>query len=240
MEKPFHVSIICSLLWRASFIQYNFTVHLGCTSKISSTFVLLIIDIKLHRHATIYIFISLWICGLVWAIMNKTAINTCIQVLFGIMVNLLGYISQSENAWLYGNSIFEKLSNCFMKWLYHLTFQPAMFSQHSCQHFMFYSFLSVAILVCIRRGLVMVLIFIPLMTNVEHHFICLLAFAYYICGNVYLDPLIILKFYYLSVSMLYDTRSLSDTWFFNSFLLCVDFFFTFSKLCLQHRSYRYI
>ena len=120
-------------------------------------------------------------CFHVLAIINGATVNTGVYVSFSVLVSS-EYMPRSGISGSYGGFIPSFLRNLHTVsyWLYQLTFPPtvqesSLFSTPS-PAFMFVDFLIMPIVTSVRWYLIVVLICIsPIMSNVEHLFMCLLA-----------------------------------------------------------------
>ena len=121
-------------------------------------------------------------CFHVQAIVNCSAVNIGVYESFQIMV-FSRYMPRSGIAGSYGSSIFSFLGNykLFSKVavpIYIPNSLGGFLFLHTLQHLLFVGFLMMAILISVKRYLIVVLICIsPIISDVEHLFICFLMIS---------------------------------------------------------------
>ena len=116
------------------------------------------------------------------AIVNSASVPMEVHIAFQITV-FSGYLPRSVIAWSCGNSVFSFLRNLhtvlhrvFINLHAHKQCRRGPFFPHSFQPLLFVDFLMMAILTGVRWHLIVVLIYIsPVISNLEHLFLCLLA-----------------------------------------------------------------
>lgn len=130
--------------------------------------------------------------------------NICVQVLvWAYVFKLEWHIPKSRLAGSYGNSVypFEKLPDHFPKWLHHFPLLPAVYEDSSFSMALaalMNHHLTLAILVCMKRYLIVVLISISLMTDDFELLSCTYwLFVYLLRISICSDPLPIFKLGYL-------------------------------------------
>lgn len=157
-----------------------------CSKHVSVfIFFLLLNNIPLYYYTTFYWSIGWWIVSEFWLLIMGLWTFLC-KFLHGPMfsfprdryggVKLLGRMVTTPCVWK-------------PRWLHRFTFPPAVYeksiSTHPCQHWLLPIFI-IAIPVCVKWYLIIVLIFIPLMTNDTAHFcvylllICVYALEKYL------------------------------------------------------------